>query len=94
MLLVREVFVARPGCASRLAGLMKEAVAAGWPGTCRVMTDVTGEFNRVLLETEVQSLAELERRMEEYSANPASRERMKGFTELYLTGSREVLRIW
>lgn len=94
MLLVREVFVAKPGCASRLAALMKEAVAAGWPGRCRVLTDVTGDFNRVLLETEVESLAELERRMEEYSANSAARERMKGYTELYLTGSREVFRIW
>ncbi len=94
MLLVREVFVARPGCASRLAALMKEAVAAGWPGTCRVMTDVTGEFNRVVLETEVESLAALERRMEQYSEDSAARERMKGYTELYLSGGREILRIW
>ncbi len=94
MLIVRETFVAKPGCASRLAGLMKESVAAGWEGHCRVLTDMTGGFNRVFLETEVESLEELERRMQEYAANASLRDKMKGYTDLYLTGEREILRVW
>ena len=49
MLIVREVFVAKPGCASKLAALFKETVQMGWAGNCRVMTDMTGDFNRVVL---------------------------------------------
>ena len=94
MLVVREVFVAKPGCASKLAALMKEAVVAGWVGKCRVMTDVTGDFNRVVLETEVASLTELESRLEEYGKNQALHDKMKGYTDMYLTGSREMFRVW
>jgi hypothetical protein len=94
MLIVREVFVAKPGCASKLATLMKATVQAGWVGNCRVMTDMTGDFNRVVLETEVESLAELEQRMQEYSNNQALHEKMKGYTDLYETGGREIFRVW
>ena len=94
MLIVREVFVAKPGCSSKLATLMKESVQAGWVGKCRIMTDMTGDFNRVVLETEVESLAALEQRMKEYSDNKAMHEKMKGYTDMYQTGSREIFRVW
>jgi hypothetical protein len=94
MLVVREVFVANPGCASKLAALFKETVQSGWAGACRVMTDITGDFNRVVLETEVESLAELEKRMQEYMNNKAMHEKMKGYTDLYKTGGREIFRVW
>jgi hypothetical protein len=94
MILVRETFVARPGCASKLAALMKEVAALGMVGKCRVMTDMTGDFNRVVLETEARSLAELEKRMEEYGKDEALHQKMKGYTDMYLTGRREVFRVW
>jgi hypothetical protein len=94
MLIVREVFVTKPGCASKLAALMKETVVAGWAGNCRVMTDVTGDFNRVVIETEVGTLADFEGRMKEYGSNKAMQEKMKGYTELYQTGRREIFRVW
>ena len=94
MLIVREMFVAKPGCASKLATLMKETVANGRAGNCRVMTDMTGDFNRVVLETEVESLSELERRIQEYSNDKAMRDKMKGYTDLYQTGGREMFRVW
>ena len=94
MLIVREVFVAKPGCASKLAALMKENVQAGWVGKCRVLTDVTGDFNRVVIETEVESLAELEKRMQEYMNNKAMHEKMKGYTDMYQAGGREIFRVW
>ena len=57
------------------------------------MTDVTGDFNRVVMEHTVESLEEFERKLQETMASPFYRERMAGYTELWITGSREVLRI-
>jgi len=94
MLIVREVFVAKPGCASKLAALMKENMQASWNGSCRVMTDMTGDFNRVVLETEVESLAELEKRVQEYMGNKTLHDKMKGYTDMYQTGGREIFRVW
>lgn len=93
MLIVREHFVTKPGQAGKLATLLKEVMAIAAPGKGRVMTDVTGEFNRVIMETEVASLADLEARMQEYQSNPSWKAKMAGYTDLWVSGGREVLRI-
>ena len=62
MIIVRNCFVAKPGCASKLAAQLKEA-AAGTIPRYRVLTDLTGDFNRVILEYEAESVAEFEARM-------------------------------
>ena len=41
----------------------------------RVMTDLTGKFNQVVMETEVKDLAEFERRMKEYGSDPKIKEK-------------------
>ena len=93
MIVVRNCFVAKPGCASKLAAQLKEAaVAANMPGH-RVMTDLTGDFNRVVLEYEAANVGEFEARMNEYMTNSVLREKMKGYTELWMTGSREILQL-
>jgi len=58
----------------------------------RVLTDVTGDFNRVVLEYEVDDLAGFEAQMHQYSNDAKFREQMKGYTELWISGSREILR--
>ncbi len=78
MLIVRNVFVAKPGNASKLAAQLKDAMAVTNIGKHRVLTDLTGEFNRVILETEVQSLADFDAMYKEYNSNSAFREKMKG----------------
>ena len=93
MLIIREHFVAKPGQAGKLAAMIKEVMAIAAPGKARIMTDVTGEFNRVILETEAESLAELEARMREYSSNPAWKSKMVGYTELWISGGREIFRV-
>ena len=93
MLIVRNCFVAKPGQASKLAAQLKEAAAAAKIPKHRVLTDLTGEFNRVVLEYEAENVAEFEARMKDYATNPTFREKMKGYTDLYLTGSREILQI-
>ena len=93
MIVVRNCFVAKPGQASKLAAHFKEMAAfMNAPGH-RVLTDMTGDFNRVIFEYEAESAGDFEARMQEYATNEAFREKMKGYTDLYVTGYRELLRI-
>jgi hypothetical protein len=93
MIVVRNCFVAKPGQASKLAAQVKEAAAAGQIPRHRVLTDLTGDFNRVILEYEAENIAEFEVRMKEYMTNAAMRDKMKGYTDLWITGSREILQV-
>jgi len=93
MIIVREYFVAKPGQAGKLAAMLKDTMAIAAPGKARVLTDLTGEFNRVIMETEAESLADLETRMKEYASNPQWKAKMAGYTDLWTSGGREVLRV-
>jgi len=93
MIVVRNCFVARPGLASKLAAQLKEAAAAAQMPTWRVLTDLTGDFNRVILEYEAANVSEFESRMKQYMTDTVFREKMKGYTDLYVTGSREILQV-
>jgi hypothetical protein len=98
MLLVREVFIAKPGQASKLAKLFKKVFAS--EPTAIVMTDVVGNYNTVVVEMKVKSLAEFEKQMEEYKSgkpdptlDPKTVEEMSKYTEMYATGRREIYQI-
>jgi hypothetical protein len=93
VIIIREFFIARPGQAGKLAAMLKDVTTTVAPGKSRVMTDVTGRFNRVIMETEADSLAEFEERMKEYMSNPAWKAKMKGYTDLWTTGGREILQV-
>jgi hypothetical protein len=93
MIVVRNCFVAKPGNASKLAAQLKEALVVSSMPTARVLTDLTGDFNRVILEYEAQNVGEFEASMKDYATNEAFREKMKGYTDLWSTGSREILQI-
>ena len=98
MVIIREVFTAKPGQASKLAKLFKKAF--GSDSTVRVMTDMVGDYNTVVTEMQVNSLAEFEKQMEDYKAgkpdpkmNPEVAEELSKYTEMYLTGRREIFQI-
>jgi hypothetical protein len=93
MIIVRNIFVAKPGQASKLAAQMKDAASSMGLANVRVLTDMTGEFNRVVMEHSVENLADLEARLQKYANDPAVKEKMKGYTDLWETGSRELLRV-
>ena len=93
MIVVRNSFIAKPGMATKLAAMLKEAAAASGMPKHRVMTDITGDFNHVILEYEGDSVGEFEARMKDYATNPAIRDKMKGYTDLWITGSREIFQI-
>jgi hypothetical protein len=96
MYLIREIFTAKPGNASKLAKLMKKM-----PGPKgRIMTDMVGPYNTVVAEFEVKSLAEWEKEMEGYKSgkgmegvDPELAKEMSNYTEMYLTGRREIFQI-
>ncbi len=98
MLIIREVFTAKPGQASKLAKLFRKAF--GQDSSVRIMTDFIGEYNTVVAEMQVANLAEFEKQMEEYKAgkpdpkvDPETQKEMAKYTEMYLTGRREVFQI-
>jgi len=98
MLIIREVFTAKPGQASKLARLFKKA--SGQDANTRVMTDFVGDYNTVVIEMQVNNLAEFEKQMEEYKSgkpdpkmDPKVAEEMSKYTEMYLTGRREIYQI-
>jgi hypothetical protein len=93
MIIVRNCFVAKPGQATKLAAQLKEAAATAKLPNHRILTDLTGDFNRVVMEFEAQNVAEFEARLQDYATNEAFREKMKGYTDLWTTGHREILRL-
>ena len=93
MIIVREVFIAKPGMASRLAKLMKSVMREVPNARCRVMTDLTGQFNKVVMETEFESLLAFDQRMKDYANNSVLADKMVGYTEMYKTGRREIFQV-
>jgi hypothetical protein len=93
MVIVRSTFTARPGQAGRLVAQLKETAAAGSLRNVRFLTDVSGDFNQVVMEHEVETLSEFEEIMQRYATDPQIREKAKGYTEHWLTGKRELFRL-
>lgn len=93
MFVVRETFTCKPGKASQLAKLFKDVMSEMPRMKPRVSTDFIGNFNTVVLETEANDLGEFEKTMQDYMSRQDLRDKMKGYTELYQAGKREVFKV-
>ena len=97
MIIVHDIFVCKPGNASKFARMCKEA-AAGMDETVHVLTDMTGDFNRVIMVSQYDNLAAFEQSFEKYMKDTDEmkkmREKMQGYQDMYLTGSREIYKVW
>jgi hypothetical protein len=93
MFVVRETFTAKPGKASELAKLFKQVMSEMPRMKPRVSTDFIGQFNTVVLESECEDLNEFEKTMQEYMSRQDLRDKMKGYTDLYQEGRREVFKV-
>ena len=97
MYIIRETFTSKPGHASRLSKLFKGAF--GQAPNVRIMTDMVADYNTVIMEMQVNSLAEFEKQMEGYKSgghpdmDPEVAEEMSKYAEMYVTGKREIFRI-
>jgi hypothetical protein len=45
------------------------------------------------LEFEVQNISEFEAQWKDYNTNEAFRAKMKGYTDLWISGSREIMQV-
>ena len=95
--MVHDIFVCKPGNASKLAKLFKE-VMSGNPEFVQIMTDMTGQYNRVIAVSQYESLTAYEESWKKYEQDPEAmkkmNEAMKGYHEMYVTGSREIYQTW
>ena len=97
MIIVHDVFVCKPGNASKLAKKFKEAMA-GNNELVNIMTDMTGQYNRVVMVSKYESLTAYEENWQKFEkdveAMKKMNEAMAGYQEMYLSGSREIYRVW
>jgi|ERR1051326_2354166 lipoate synthase len=97
MIIVHDIFVCKPGNASKMAKMFKEMMGDN-KEVVSIMTDMTGQYNRVIMVGQYQDLSEYQKFMESYM-NPTEEmkqkfAKMQGYTEMYLTGSREIYKVW
>ena len=52
-----------------------------------------GAADRERLDQDFTSVRELESRMQEYGKNTAARDKMKGYTDMYITGGRQIYQV-
>ena len=93
MIVVRNVFQAKVGQAGELARVLADNVRrtaerGGGLAAWRVLTDVSGPFDTVVLEVEAESLAAWEGAMPGLFAHPEWREGFARAAELMVSGHR------
>jgi heme-degrading monooxygenase HmoA len=97
MIIVHDIFICKPGNASKLAKMFKEAMS-GNNELVNIMTDMTGQFNKVVMVSRYESLAAYEQSFEKYKQQSEEMKKMNdamaGYHDMYLTGSREIYQTW
>ncbi len=97
MIIVHDIFIAKPGNASKLAKMFKEAMS-GSNELVNIMTDMTGQFNKVVVVSKYENLTDFDKSWERMSKDTETMKKMEkimtGYQDMYLTGSREIYRVW
>lgn len=97
MIIVHDIFVCKPGMASKMAKMFKEAMTNN-EELINIMTDMTGQYNRVIMVTQFKDLTDYENSWKKYEAKTEEMKemakKMEGYHDMYLTGSREIYKVW
>jgi heme-degrading monooxygenase HmoA len=97
MIIVHDIFICKPGNASKLAKKFKAAME-GNSDLVNIMTDMTGQYNKVVMITQYENLTAYEKSWEKYDKDSEEmkkmNEAMAGYQDMYLTGSREIFQVW
>lgn len=97
MIIVHDIFICKPGNASKLAKMFKEMMTDS-EEFVQILTDMTGQYNRVIMVSQFESLADYEesfkKYMEDSQKNKEMAAKMEGYHDMFLTGSREIYRTW
>jgi len=96
MIIVHDIFICKPGNASKLAKMFKTAMTDS-SELVNIMTDMTGQYNKVVMVTKYENLAAYEQSWEKYKADTEAmkkmQETMAGYQDMYQTGSREIYQV-
>ena len=97
MIIIHDIFICKPGNASKVAKMFKTAMA-GSTELVQIMTDMSGQYNRVVMVSQYENLSAYEKSWEKYKQNTEEmkkmNEAMAGYQDMYLTGSREIYQVW
>ena len=97
MIHVHDMFVCKPGNASKVAKMFKEIMGKN-KELVNIMTDMTGQYHRVIMVSKFDSLTAYEKSFEKWSKpTPEMKklnEKFAGMQEMYTTGSREIFKVW
>lgn len=93
MYVIRNVFKCKPGHTSGIIERFEQVAAMQGLGRHRILIDHVATFWTVVLETEVEDLAEWERQFQEYGERRDVRAAMEGYMEDVVEGYREVFRV-
>ncbi len=97
MIIVHDTFVCKPGNASKLAKLFKEWAEVVPRKNVVVMTDMTGQWHRVISSSHYENLTDYEKSMETMGQSPEEKaimDKFKDMNEMYVSGSREIYKVW
>ena len=96
MIIVHDIFICKPGNASKLAKKFKEGMS-GMSELVHVMTDQVGQFNKVVIVTQYENLSAYEQSFQKYMEKSEEMKKMEeamvGYHDMYLTGSREIYQV-
>lgn len=97
MIIVHDIFICKPGNASKMAKMFKDMMAAAGM-EAEIITDMTGQFNKMVMITKHESLAAYEQSFDKYSKDPETMKKMgefmTGYHDMFYTGSREIYKSW
>ena len=97
MIIVHDIFICKPGNASKLAKKFKDAMK-GSNELVNIMADMTGQYNKVVMVSKFENLTEYEKSWDKHMENAEEMKRMaaamEGYHDMYLTGSREIYKVW
>ena len=84
MIIVHDTFICKPGNASKVAKMFKEAMVDNID-VVNILTDMTGEYNRVIMVSKHDSLAAYEQSFQKYMQDTEEVKKMKGFEDTKIT---------
>jgi hypothetical protein len=97
MIVVHDIFICKPGNASKVAKLFKEWADVVPKKNVNVMTDMTGQYHRVIIAASFDNLSAYEedsKTMGQTDAEKKVMEKFKDMNEMYVSGSREIFKVW
>ncbi len=97
MIQIHNTFICKPGNAGKIAKMMKTIPFDPVKGPY-ILTDMTGQFHRVISIHNYADLTayeeDMKKEMDWSNKSQEEQDRWKGFNDMYVSGSREIYKVW